>query len=239
MLILPAIDLLEGRCVRLRQGRFDEPTVYSDDPAAVARTFVAQGAEALHVVDLEGARSGKARNLASVLAIREAVQAFLQVGGGIRTFALGARLLEAGVDRVVCGTAAADDPRLVAKLIGRYGPETVAAAVDLREGKVAIRGWEAQSEKDLVEVLRDLRAAAARWIVCTDVTRDGMLAGPSLDIVRRIVQEGFQVIAAGGVAAPEHIVRLREAGAAGCVIGSALYEGALTLAAALESARAD
>lgn len=238
MLILPAIDLLEGRCVRLRQGRFDEPTVYSDDPAAVARGFVAQGADALHVVDLDGARSGKPRNLDWVLAIRGAVPAFLQVGGGLRTLALGARLLEAGVDRVVCGTAAADDPRLVAKLVARFGPDDVAAAVDLRDGKVAIRGWESESEKPLDEVLGDLRAASARWIVCTDVTRDGMLAGPSLEGVRRIAAEGFQVIAAGGVAAPEHIIRLRELGAAGCIIGSALYEGALTLADALESARA-
>lgn len=238
MLIFPAIDLLEGRCVRLRQGRFDEPTVYSDDPTAVARDFAAQGAEALHVVDLEGARLGKAKNLDSVFSIREAVRVFLQVGGGIRTFALGSRLLEAGVDRVVCGTAAADDPRLIAKLLERYGPDYVAAAVDLREGKVAIRGWETESEKSLDEVLRDLRTAGARWIVCTDITRDGMLAGPSLDAARRIADEGFRVIAAGGIATPEHIVRLRDAGAAGCVIGSALYEGALTLADALESARA-
>ncbi|MGH7546515.1 MAG: HisA/HisF-related TIM barrel protein, partial [Gemmatimonadota bacterium] len=206
MLILPAIDLLDGRCVRLRQGRFDEPTVYSDDPTAVARSFVAQGAQAIHVVDLDGARSGKPRNLDSVLAIREAVRVLLQAGGGVRTLALGARCLEAGVDRVVCGTAAADDPRLVAKLVRRYGADRVAAGVDVREGKVAIRGWESESERTLDEVLRDLRSASARWIVCTDVTRDGMLAGPSLEGVRRIAAEGFQVIAAGGVAAPEHIV---------------------------------
>ena len=239
MLILPAIDLLEGHCVRLRQGRFDQPTVYSEDPATVARSFVDQGAEALHVVDLDGARSGKPRNRGAVLAIREAVSAFLQVGGGVRTLSLAAQLLEAGVDRVICGTAAADDPRLVTKLIARYGPDYVAAGVDLREGKIAIRGWESESVKTLDEVLADLRAAAARWIVCTDVTRDGMLAGPSFESVRRIASEGFQVIAAGGVAAAEHIVRLREVGAAGCIIGSALYEGALTLEDALESARAD
>lgn len=239
MLIFPAIDLLEGRCVRLRQGRFDQVTVYSDDPAETARSFVAQGAEALHVVDLEGARLGKAKNLDSIHRIREAVPVFLQVGGGIRTFALGSRLLESGVDRVVCGTAAADDPRLVAKLLERYGPDYVAAAVDLRGGRVAVRGWEEESERSLEEVLAGLRAAGARWVVCTDVTRDGMRAGPSLDSARRLIDEGFRVIVAGGVAAPEHIVRLRGVGAAGCIIGSALYEGALTLADALEHARAD
>lgn len=238
MLIFPAIDLLDGRCVRLRQGRFDDPTVYADDPAAVARDFAAQGAEALHVVDLEGARLGKAKNLDSVLAIRAAVGVFLQVGGGVRTFAQGARLLAAGVDRVICGTAAADDPRLLAKLLARYGPDYVAAAVDVREGRVAIRGWERESERSLDEVLRDLRAAGARWIVCTDVTRDGMLAGPSLDAAHRIAEEGFRVIAAGGIAKPEHILRLHEAGAAGCIIGKALYEGALTLADAMETVRA-
>jgi phosphoribosylformimino-5-aminoimidazole carboxamide ribotide isomerase len=238
MLIFPAIDLLEGRCVRLRQGRFDEAKVYSDDPAATARGFVAQGAEALHVVDLEGARLGKAKNLDSIQRIRDAAPVFLQVGGGIRTFALATRMLEAGVDRIVCGTAAADDPRLVSKLLARFGPDSVAAAIDLRGDRVAVRGWEAESERGLEDVARDLRAAGARWIVCTDVSRDGALAGPSLDAARRLLDEGFQVIVAGGVTTTADVACLRELGAAGCVIGSALYEGALTLADALESARA-
>lgn len=238
MLIFPAIDLLEGRCVRLRQGRFEDAKVYSDDPAATARGFVAQGAEALHVVDLEGARLGKAKNLDSIRRIRDAVPVFLQAGGGIRTFALGTRILEAGIDRIVCGTAAADDPRLVAKLLERYGPDHVAAAIDLRADKVAVRGWESESERSLEHVVRDLRGAGARWVVCTDVSRDGTLAGPSLDAARRLLDEGFQVIVAGGVTTAADVARLRELGAAGCIIGSALYEGALTLADALESARA-
>ncbi len=238
MLIFPAIDLLEGRCVRLRQGRFENPKVYSEDPVAVAREFAAQGAERLHVVDLEGARLGKAKNLEWIHRIRAAVPLFLQVGGGVRTLALAARLLESGIDRVVVGTAAAEDPRLVAKLLARYGPDSVAAALDLRAGKVAVRGWESESERGWDDVAADLRKAGVRWVVGTDVSRDGMLAGPSLDAARPLIGEGFRVIVAGGVAAPEHIVTLREAGAAGCVIGSALYEGALTLADALDAAGA-
>ncbi|MBI4512792.1 MAG: 1-(5-phosphoribosyl)-5-[(5-phosphoribosylamino)methylideneamino] imidazole-4-carboxamide isomerase [Gemmatimonadetes bacterium] len=238
MLILPAIDLLDGRCVRLRQGRFDDVTLYSDDPVAVARGFVEQGAEALHVVDLEGARLGKAKNLEWIYRIRKGVPVFLQVGGGIRTFALATRLLHGGIDRVVCATVAAEDPRLLARLLERYGPDYVAAGLDLREGRAVVRGWESESTRSLDDLLSDLRELGARWVVCTDVTRDGTQAGPGPDAAQRLVAEGFQVIVAGGIATLEHVARLRELGAAGCIIGSALYEGTLRLSDALECARA-
>lgn len=237
MLILPAIDLLGGRCVRLHQGRFAALKVYSDDPVAVARQWVEQGAEALHVVDLEGARSGEAKNLDWVLRIRRALPIFLQVGGGVRTLAQIARLLEAGMERVVVGTAAAEAPALLAEMVARYGAERVAAALDFKAGRVVVRGWESQSDRTVGEVVSGLRAAGIRWLVATDVARDGTLAGPAFDVAAELVEAGFQVIVAGGVATPEQIAKLREMGAAGCVVGSALYEGALTLAEALGAAR--
>lgn len=238
MLIFPAIALLEGRCVRLRQGRFDEATVYSDDPVAVAQFFAEQGAEALHIIDLDGARSGKAENLDWIYRIRDAVSIPLQVGGGIRTFALARRLLSAGIDRIVLGTAAAEDPRLLVVLVESCSADQLAAALDLRGHRLAIQGWESESARDPDEVLDTLKTVGVRWVVCTDVTRDGLLIGPALKLARRIIREGFLVILAGGVATVDDVIRIRETGATGCIIGSALYGGLLSLSDAIEAARA-
>ena len=229
MLIHPAIDLLEGRCVRLRQGRFDEATVHSEDPVAIARGFVEQGAQTLHVVDLDGARLGQAKNIDWILRIREAVTVPLQVGGGIRTFALATRLLEAGIERVVLGTAAAEDPRLLVRVIEQYDEDRVAAALDIREGKLVIEGRESESAHNLEQVLANVRTLGVRWVICTDVTRDGILIGPSFELAERLVVEGFKVIISGGVATVDDIERIRATHAAGCIIGSALYGGILTL----------
>jgi phosphoribosylformimino-5-aminoimidazole carboxamide ribotide isomerase len=238
MLIFPAIDLLDGRCVRLRQGRFDEATIYSDDPVAVARDFVDRGAEALHIVDLDGARLGKARNLEWIYRIRQAVPVPIQVGGGIRTFALASRLFTAGIDRVVFGTAAAEEPKLVEKILDNYSPDRVAAAIDLREGRLVVNGWRSEASRDVDQVLDDLDEMGLRWVACTDVNRDGVLVGPSHELARRISLRGFLVIIAGGVATPDDVSRVRDAGAAGCIIGSALYSGLLSLPDAIEAARA-
>lgn len=238
MLIFPAIALLQGHCVRLRQGRFDEATVYSDDPVAVARFFADGGAEALHVIDLDGARQGKANNLDWVYRIREAVSIPLQVGGGIRTYALARRLYSAGIDRIVLGTAAAENPRLLVRLLASYATDRVAAALDLRGDRLAIQGWESESTRDPAEVLDTLKTVGVRWVVCTDVTRDGLLIGPGIELARRIIREGFLVILAGGVATVDDVIRIRETGTAGCIIGSALYGGLLSLSDAIEAARA-
>lgn len=239
MLILPAIDLLQGRCVRLRQGRFDKATVYSDDPVGIARRFADDGAQALHIVDLEGARDGIPRNLDWVRRIRAELSVRVQVGGGIRTLEAARELLSTGVDRVVLGTAAVEDSRLLADLLESLGSERVAASVDVRDGRPTVHGWTEDSQRSLADVLAEMRGLGLRHLVCTDVSRDGILAGPSLELTRRMVGEGFQVIAAGGVTTGNDVARLREVGAAGCIIGSALYTGALTLAAALEAAGAD
>ncbi|UCC48431.1 MAG: 1-(5-phosphoribosyl)-5-[(5-phosphoribosylamino)methylideneamino] imidazole-4-carboxamide isomerase [Gemmatimonadota bacterium] len=238
MLIFPAIALLEGRCVRLRQGRFDEATVYSDDPLGVAQYFAEQGAEALHVVDLDGARLGKAKNLDWIYRIREAVSIPLQVGGGIRTYALARRLLSAGIERIVLGTAAAEDPRLLVRLLESHAIDRAAAALDLRGDRLAVKGWESESARNPDELLDTLKTVGVRWVVCTDVTRDGLLIGPGLKLARRVIREGFLVILAGGVATVDDVIRIRETGAAGCIIGSALYGGLLSLPDAIEAARA-
>jgi len=239
MLILPAIDLLQGRCVRLRQGRFDEATIYSDEPDAVARTFVAEGADALHVVDLEGARDGKPRNLDWIMRIRRAVPVTLQVGGGVRTMAVADKLLKAGVDRVVLGTIAAERPRLLRKVLKRLPVDRVAVSVDVRDGRLAIRGWTEESRRSVEDVLGTLREFGLRNLVCTDVNRDGILGGPSFDLTRQMIAAGFEVTVAGGVATAKDVRRVKESGAAGCIIGSALYTQMLSLRKALEAARAD
>jgi phosphoribosylformimino-5-aminoimidazole carboxamide ribotide isomerase len=237
MLIYPAIDLLDGRCVRLRQGRFDEATVHSHDPAAVARGFVEAGAEGLHIVDLDGARLGKAKNIDWIFRIRDAVSVPLQVAGGIRTFSLASRLISAGIERVALGTAAAEDPRLLEKLLEQYEVDRIAAALDVRDGNLVVEGREAESVHKLEAVLANLKALGVRWVVCTDVTRDGILIGPSYELAERLVMEGFQVIISGGIATVDDIARIRATRATGCIVGSALYGGLLTVEAANAAAR--
>lgn len=239
MLILPAIDLLDGRCVRLRQGRFEEPTIYSEDPVEVARGFVERGARALHVVDLDGARTGSARNLGWIDRIREEVPVTLQVGGGIRDGAMAVHLLDGGIDRIVLGTAAVENSGLLRELLAKYPPDRVAAGLDVREGKLAVRGWQHESNRRLTEVLNDLEDLGLRRLVCTDVTRDGILVGPSHELAASMVRAGFDVTIAGGIATADDIRHIRRSGAAACIIGSALYTGMLSLSEALEAARAD
>lgn len=239
MLVLPAIDLLNGRCVRLRQGRFADATVYSDDPVSIARRFAREGAEGLHVVDLDGARTGRLRNLEHIRRIRDHVTMPIQVGGGIRTHSQAARLFNAGIDRVILGTAASEAPQLLKKLLTRYEAERVAASIDVRDGQVAIEGWVGQSGHTPAALIEELRSLAVEWVVCTDVTRDGVLAGPSLSLAGQMIAAGFKTIAAGGIATTEDVERLRDLGVAGCIIGRALYSGDLALPEAIEAGHAD
>ncbi len=238
MVIYPAIDLLDGRCVLLRQGRFDDAIVHSDDPLSVARGWVEQGAEALHIVDLDGARLGKAKNLESIYRIRDRVQARIQVGGGVRTFSVANRLLDAGIDRIVLGTAAVEEPRLVYKLLEHFGPDQVAAALDLRGEQLLIQGRGVEATQRLDAILTNLSTIGLRWLVCTDVMRDGTLIGPNFDLARRMISEGFLVVLAGGVGTADDVSMIRRTGAAGCVIGTALYGGMLALPEAIEAGRA-
>jgi phosphoribosylformimino-5-aminoimidazole carboxamide ribotide isomerase len=235
--ILPAIDLLAGRVVRLKQGRFDEVSVYDDDPVARARRFVEAGAELLHVVDLDGAASGEPVNIDVVAAIIAAVEVPVQVGGGIRTMATVERLFDVGAARVVLGTALITDQTLVEKACSHH--PGIVAGIDARGGKVAINGWREGTEHDAVELARELEALGLTRVVYTDIAVDGMRTGPNLEATRKLAEStSMSVIASGGVSELADIVALRGLGGIeGVIVGSALYEGSLDLGAAIATGR--
>jgi len=237
--VWPAVDLLDGRCVRLYRGSYDEVTEHGRDPVAVARRFVDEGARALHVVDLDGARDGEPRHAGLVLQIRDALDVPMQVGGGLRAEEDADRYLEAGLDRVILGTAAVTDPDRVGRLVDRHGPRAVGVGVDVREGRVVVEGWTEESGLTRDELLDRLGAVGVETVVYTDTTRDGTLTVPDVEGAREVVARGFRTLVAGGVSRARDVAALRRAGAAGVVIGSALYTRTLTLDEALRAARGD
>ena len=233
--LYPAIDLRNGRCVRLHQGDYDQETVYGDDPAAQARSFAAAGAPWLHVVDLDAARSGEAANLAAIGSIVTAVDAPVQVGGGVRSVAAARRLFDLGVSRVVMGTAAVESPELVAE-VAAVGP--VAVGLDVRGREVAVHGWQDGSGRDLVELMAVLDDSGAEAYVITQIARDGTMEGPdTAGLSLALASTALPVIASGGIGRPEHLDALVRLGAdrlpAGVIVGRALYEGTVTVADAL------
>jgi phosphoribosylformimino-5-aminoimidazole carboxamide ribotide isomerase len=236
--LYPAIDLRDGRCVRLYQGDYDRETVYGDDPVAQARAFAAAGAPWIHVVDLDAARTGVGSNREVVTAIAAAVDIPVQTGGGVRDDAAADALLGAGVRRVVVGTAALDDPAWVRRLAARH-PGRVAVGLDARGRDVAVRGWVEGSGHDLVDVARRFDDAGVAALIVTEIGRDGTLAGPALDQLAAVLEAtSLDVIASGGVGSLDD---LRALGAldvggrrlAGAIVGRALYEGAFGLADAV------
>ena len=236
MIILPAIDLIGGRCVRLRQGDYKQETVFDADPVAVARRFEAAGAKWLHVVDLDGAREGEPKNLATIRAIVGAVRMSVEMGGGIRTTAAAQGLLDLGLARVILGTRAAREPEWLAEVATKF-PGSVALGLDARNGRVAVEGWReetARTASDLVALVAGLPLAA---IIYTDIARDGMMSGPNVEATAVLAKASpFPVIASGGVTTVDDIRRLTKVGVAGAIIGRSLYEGKITLEAALAAA---
>jgi len=237
MIILPAIDIRGGRCVRLRQGRFEEETVFDEDPAAVARRFEAAGTEWLHVVDLDGAREGEPRNLDRVRAIREAVGLKMEVGGGIRSTEAVEKVFGAGVDRIIVGTRAVREPGWLKEVAEKF-PAQVALGLDARQGRVAVEGWKSPTERMAAEMLEAFAGLPLAAIIYTDIGRDGMMSGPNVAATTLVVAAArpIPVIASGGVTTVEDIRALAKAGAAGAIVGRALYEGKLALEAALAAA---
>ncbi len=236
MIVIPAIDLKGGRCVRLRQGRMEDDTVYSGDPGAVAARWQAEGARRIHVVDLDGAFAGRPENLEAVRAIRRAVTVPLELGGGIRDAATAERLLGEGIDFAILGTVALEDPGLVERLSASH-PGRILVGIDARGGRVAVRGWADVSETPAVDLGRRLAAAGAAGFIFTDIERDGMQTGVNLDATGEFARAcGVPVIASGGVSSLDDIRRLKplEAdGVTGVITGRALYEGTLDLAEAM------
>ncbi|HKK27526.1 MAG TPA: 1-(5-phosphoribosyl)-5-[(5-phosphoribosylamino)methylideneamino]imidazole-4-carboxamide isomerase [Gemmatimonadota bacterium] len=237
MLILPAIDLRDGRCVRLEQGDYDRETRFSDDPLAVARGFVDAGAPALHVVDLDGAREGRPVQAGLVGRLCRASPVPVQVGGGLRTAGDVEGCLAGGAERVLLGTAAVRRPGWLGEMVARWGPGRIAAAVDAREGRVAVEGWTETGEMTVAALLDRLEGEGVETVVYTDTRRDGTLGGPDVEGTARVAARGLRVVAAGGIRSADHVAALRRAGAAGAVLGSALYRGTLTLEEALDAAR--
>ncbi|MDH7570008.1 MAG: 1-(5-phosphoribosyl)-5-[(5-phosphoribosylamino)methylideneamino]imidazole-4-carboxamide isomerase [Armatimonadota bacterium] len=238
MEIIPAIDIREGKCVRLLQGDFDRQTVYGDDPVAMAQRWEAEGAVRLHVVDLDGAREGQPRILPLLSRLCQGVRIPVQVGGGIRSLQSARAALEAGAARVILGTAAALDAALAEALFTELGEKAV-LGLDARDGIVAIHGWREVTGEPAVEFALRMKALGAQRIIYTDISRDGMLQGVNADACARLAEvTGLPVIASGGVSTLEDIRRLRALpGIEGAIIGKALYTGALRLAEAMKSAR--
>jgi len=235
MELIPAIDLLEGKVVRLHKGRYDEVTVYADDPPEMARRFADEGARALHVVDLDGARDGAPVNVASVEAILSATELEVQVGGGIRSVDTAKRWLGAGATRVVVGTAAVKDPEWVRALCVER-PRGVVVAIDAKGGEVALEGWLEGSGRAAVDVATEIDAwASGPWgILYTNIDRDGTREGPDVEgtaALSRVL--GATVIASGGIGSLDHLRELARAGVEAAVCGRALYAGAFSLAEAL------
>lgn len=233
MEIIPAIDLQNGACVRLYQGDFEQATVYSSDPVEVAQQWERQGAKRLHLVDLDGAKAGQPVNTAAIQAIVRALDIPVQLGGGLRTLSAVEAALQTGVQRVIVGTAAVNDPALVQKLVNRYADQVI-VAIDARDGLVATNGWLTQETVSAAALANQMAGLGVARIIYTDISRDGTLTEPNYLSTAALVQpSGPAIIASGGIASIDHLRRLATLGLEGAIVGRALYTGAIELAAAL------
>ncbi len=239
MIIFPAVDIKDGHCVRLLQGKKEEVTVYGQDPARMASEWERQGAQWVHVVDLDGAFSGVPRNREIIRAMVENLSIPFQLGGGIRDLETARGYLELGVSRIIIGTAALDNRQLVVSLLDEFGPERVIVGIDARDGMVAIRGWEDLTRVTALEMAGEMKALGVKRTVYTDISRDGVLQGPNLPAIKAMAEgTGLAVIASGGVSTIQDIANLRGiSGVEGAIVGKALYEGRMTLVEALKAAK--
>jgi phosphoribosylformimino-5-aminoimidazole carboxamide ribotide isomerase len=230
MLVIPAIDLKESRCVRLLQGREQDATVYSDDPAATAVKWASAGARLLHVVDLDGAFTGSQKNLESIIKIRKAIAIDIEVGGGIRDLSRIDQLFSAGINRVILGTVAVEKPELVREACSKY-PGRVLAGIDAKNGDVAVKGWVEVTSVKAKELALRMQGYGCAGIIYTDIAKDGMLSGPNIDAVREIVTSlNIPVIASGGISSLDDIRNLAKVkGLWGAITGKAIYSGAFDL----------
>ncbi len=235
MLLYPAIDLMSGQVVRLRQGRADQKTVYSSDPAAVARQWATEGGDWLHIVDLDASFSGKQQNLEHVRAITAAAGIPCELGGGIRDAEAIGRALDAGVARVILGTKAAESLEFVGEMARKFGREKIAVGIDAKNGIVSVKGWTQETGQSALDLAINAVKAGAGTIIYTDIATDGMLQGPNFAETERvnaaIVPLGGQLIASGGVGTAAHVLRAAQIPSLyGCIIGKALYDKTVSLA---------
>lgn len=237
MLIYPAIDLYEGKAVRLYKGDYAQMTVYNENPVEVAKDFLQSGASCIHLVDLEGAKSGTTPNLETVCAIKKETGLFCEIGGGIRSMEVVSRYLDAGLDRVILGTAAVTDPAFLQEAIGKYG-DKIAVGIDIKDGFVAIKGWTEKSEKDALEFAAEMQSLGVKTLICTDISKDGAMEGANHQLYKALSERfGMRIIASGGVSSMEDVKRLAAMDLHGAIIGKAYYTGAIDLTQAIEVAK--
>ena len=237
MFIYPAIDLYEGKAVRLFKGDYAQMTVYSDNPPEIAKAFAAAGAKHIHLVDLEGAKKGSPANLQTIERIIAGADLFTEVGGGIRNMETVDAYLSIGVDRVILGTAAVDNPAFLEAALAKYG-EKIAVGVDLKDGFVAIKGWTEKSTQSADAFFAKMQDLGVKTVICTDISRDGAMKGTNRELYRELSQKfSIDLIASGGVSSMEDVKALREMDLHGAIIGKAYYIGAIDLREAVEVAK--
>ncbi|MBO7303560.1 MAG: 1-(5-phosphoribosyl)-5-[(5-phosphoribosylamino)methylideneamino]imidazole-4-carboxamide isomerase [Clostridia bacterium] len=236
MNIIPAIDLIDGKAVRLQKGDYNKVTVYSDSPEKVAKYFYDCGARYLHVVDLDGAKSGKADNFETIKRIVEAADLSVEVGGGIRSLDIVKKYVDIGVDRIILGTAAITDPEFLKEAVELYG-NRITVGVDIKDGMVAIKGWTEVSAVSCEDFCRQLEELGVSSVICTDISKDGMMSGTNLELYKGLNRDfSINIIASGGVSTLDDIRALKEMDVFGAILGKALYMGAVDLKEAIKTA---
>ena len=236
MIIVPAIDLYNGKAVRLYKGDYRQMTVYSEHPESIGAAFRDEGAKAIHIVDLEGAKSGTTPNFDTVVKIKEESGLFCEIGGGIRSMDVIRKYLSAGIDRVILGTAAIEDKALLREAVSEYGGK-IAVGADLKDGFVAVKGWLETSAIDADSFFAEMQRMGVQTVICTDVSCDGAMRGTNLELYRRLSQSyQIRITASGGVSSIEDVCALADMDLYGAIIGKAYYEGALSLSEAIRVA---
>ncbi len=237
MKIFPAIDLIGGKAVRLFKGDYNQMTVYNDNPEEVALDFVRSGANQIHIVDLEGAKSGETPNFDTVCRIKKTSGAFCEIGGGIRSMATVDKYLISGIDRVILGTAAVNDEAFLGEAVEKYG-EKIAVGVDIKDGFVAVKGWLESSEYEAFEFCEKMRGRGVKTLICTDISKDGAMRGTNLELYRELSSRfDIDIVASGGVSNLDDVINLSKLGIYGAIIGKAYFTGAIDLARAVEVAQ--
>ena len=237
MLIYPAIDLFEGKVVRLYKGDYNQITVYSDNPLEIAEKFKASGAEYIHIVDLEGAKNGTTPNFDTVINIKKQTGFFCEVGGGIRDMDTIERYVSNGIDRVILGTAAVTEKDFVKKAVEKY-KDKIAVGIDIKDGFVAIKGWTLKSNLSAFDFAEKMQNIGVKTLICTDISKDGAMMGTNHSLYQELKQKfNMQIIASGGVSSIDDIIKLKENDTYGAIIGKAYYIGAIDLKKAIEVAK--
>ncbi|MBQ7638522.1 MAG: 1-(5-phosphoribosyl)-5-[Clostridia bacterium] len=237
MIIFPAIDLFEKKAVRLYKGRYDEMTVYSDNPPEIALDFKKQGASHVHIVDLEGAKYGSTPNFEVVCAIKEQSGLFCEVGGGVRSEETVEKYISAGIDRVILGTAAVEDEDFLISCVKKYG-DKIAVGADVKDGFVAVKGWLETSRINVFDFFQRMQNIGVKTVICTDISKDGAMKGTNHELYKRLSESfGVDLTASGGVSSMDDVIRLSKLGIYGAIIGKAYYTGAITLSEAVRAAK--